>query len=223
MSLDTILLFVVIGLVVFSASYYSKYNSLLHEYNALEDTYNYCQQNYEKTKQLYHLYQNKYENCSNDLMLCNNKYISLQMEFDDYKKETIKKTIPYDTLREFLAKDDTDEYAYDDVAMLCTDYSELLIKRLYDMGYFACETSLYYTDGTAHSIVALNVSFQNGTYKVMYVEPQEDLIIPDIYIGDDYCKLTGDDCSQIIYKITDCFEHRFYNFTDNMVYEAVFQ
>jgi len=145
----------------------------------------------------------------NNLTICKQNYDDLRIKYLRAKNEMrkmIKKAIPIDELERFLKRDSTDTYRYNDPYFICTDYSELLIRRLADEGYFACETSLYFGD-TAHSIVAIKVVDVWGDEKIVYVEPQDDAIIYSLHVGDDYCEVVGWDCrGAIIRKITNCFE-----------------
>lgn len=82
-------------------------------------------------------------------------------------------TLPtHQDLIDFLSEDDTDERAYSD-NFLCSDFSSLLVKRLYEQGIFSCIATIYYDGGMqAHEIVAVNT-----TEGVLYVEPQADVIL----------------------------------------------
>ena len=199
---------IVIALLVASNIYFfSQYSNLKVLHSQLSSMYNSCEHDLNDTKKLYLEYKDNYDVCTSSLSKCNYRYSELQVEYNRFKKSVIQKTIPYYTLLRFLDEDDTDQYEYKDPDMICTDFSELHIKRLADKGYFACETSLYFTDNSAHSIVAVNVSFYNGTYQVMYIEPQDDKILSELEPGMDYCDLVGWDCSATIYKVVNCFEH----------------
>ncbi len=110
----------------------------------------------------------------------------------------------YEELLNFIQEDDTDKLPYieENYKFVCVDFADTFVKRFREKGFYSCKTTLYF-EKVAHSIVAVNTS----DYGIVYVEPQEDKVIFDLKVGDNYCQKVGLNCYERIIKISDCFNH----------------
>ena len=118
--------------------------------------------------------------------------------------QTISKYADIIAIEKFLLQDDTDKIPYNSTNFNCEDYSNLLVRRLIEKGYFACPVSLTFTDGYGHILVA----FKTPSNRIYYIEPQSDLIFPEeeLQIGKDYCDIVKWRCKNwTIAKISSCF------------------
>jgi len=118
--------------------------------------------------------------------------------------QTISKFVDIMAIKKFLLQDDTDKLPYNATNFNCEDYSNLLIRRLMEVGYFACPASLTFTDGYGHIIV----TFRTPSNRIYYIEPQNDMIFSEeeLQIGKDYCDIVKWKCKNwTIAKISSCF------------------
>lgn len=132
---------------------------------------------------------------------------SLMKEISEYRKYgKIRTTVSLSEVVNFLLKDKTNFYSYDDPDFVCVDYSHLLIRHAMQHGIFMCEVSVWLEsrDGKVfgHSLVEVNTS--DGLY---FIEPQDDTLIPgyEFHVGKDYCSLVDWNCNWKIIKISSCF------------------
>jgi len=127
------------------------------------------------------------------------KIDDISFKLEDLSRRTIK-TPTLKILQDFLEEDDTNEYQYVENRFECTDFANRFVSNFLKKGYYSCVSYILFSD-SAHAIVAVNTS----DYGVVYVEPQEDKIIYDLRVGDNYCEKLGWDCYARIYRIVDCF------------------
>jgi len=113
---------------------------------------------------------------------------------ESYSKERILKEIPFEALVEFLREDDTDKIPYSE-DFNCFDYTNTLLKHAYMLGYDGCAVQLEFND-SGHMIAGFHTD--RG---FVYVEPQDDTIIYDLEVGDDYCEKVGWFCNWTIQRI----------------------
>jgi len=141
------------------------------------------------------------DDLSSQVIMLNSEIERLRAEY----KNSLRMEIPYKELVKFLEEDDTDEYKYieENDYFVCVDFSDMLIKRLAEKGYFSCIVYLDFEGSeNAHSIVAVRTK----EYGVVYIEPQLDKIIFDLRPGDDYCRKVEQDCYSRIKHIKSCFD-----------------
>jgi len=119
-----------------------------------------------------------------------------------YHTPTIKE------LRSFLEQDKTDKNLYverkfdKEDEYVCTEFSANLLHNLGEKGIRSCITYVEFEEG-AHHLVAVNT-----TTGLVYVEPQDDVIIEkELEIGKDYCWYVDWSCSRTIEKVTHCFQY----------------
>ena len=134
-----------------------------------------------------------------------NRISGLKNEINSFKNYTVRMEVPYEFLVEFLEEDDTDEIPYNSTFFVCMDYSNKLIRRFLEQGYFACEVPLWIScDGTIEGHVGVAVKTDKG---IFYIEPQTDTIVnfSEIRTGVDYCDLVNFDCDCYIERFNSCF------------------
>jgi len=124
------------------------------------------------------------------------------------KNEKVLRYPSYQELVSFVMEDDTDRYQYVEGKFVCTDFSNLFIKRFAEKGYFSClvvaeiRDEINNVDG-AHAFVS--VKLDDG--RIFYVEPQSDKIFEDYILkpGVNYCDVVGWQCVYRIKRVIDCF------------------
>jgi len=105
-------------------------------------------------------------------------------------------------LKDFIRKDDTDNYQYIKGKFTCINFANKFVKNFAKEGYYSCVTIIFLHNQThSHALVAVNTK----DVGLIYVEPQTDKIIYDLKVGDDYCKKVGWKCSWKIERIVSCF------------------
>jgi len=107
----------------------------------------------------------------------------------------------YSQLVDFINRDDTEKREYDNETFNCADFTNLFIQNFAKEGFFSCFTELVYTNDEAHAIVAVNTTDRG----LVYVEPQDDKIVFDLKVGDDYCEKVNWRCHDVIKHIKSCF------------------
>jgi len=100
----------------------------------------------------------------------------------------------------FMREDNTDKITYKEGVFDCVNFASTFIKNFAKRGFFSCEAYLEFED-SAHSLVAVNTT----DLGLIYVEPQQDVIIYSLRVGEDYCKKANWDCSYKIKRIVSCF------------------
>lgn len=108
----------------------------------------------------------------------------------------------YSQLLGFMIRDNTEKHDYDNETFNCADYTNLFIQNFAKEGFFSCFTELVFTNDEAHAIVAVNTTDRG----LVYVDPQDDKIIYDLNVGDDYCQKVNWRCHDVIKHIKSCFD-----------------
>ncbi len=105
----------------------------------------------------------------------------------------------FEELVKFIKEDNTDklEYSKD---FTCINFANTFVKRFREKGYYSCVVDIEF-ENTAHAIVVVNTSDRG----IVYIEPQNDKIIFDLKVGDNYCEKVGWYCNWVIKRIVDCF------------------
>jgi len=111
----------------------------------------------------------------------------------------------YNEVLNFVREDDTDKIPFNETnySFICTDYTNRFISNFRKKGFYACETILYFPNHQSHSIVAINTTDKG----LIFVEPQNDQIIFNLRVGDNYCNYINQDCNWTILSIKHCFNH----------------
>ena len=129
-------------------------------------------------------------------------------QLNDLQNKLTRTHITYPTYNEvlnFIQEDDTDKIPFNETnySFICTDYTNRFISNFRKKGFYACETILYFPNHQSHSIVAINTTDKG----VIFIEPQNDQIIFNLRIGDNYCDYINQDCNWTILSIKHCFQH----------------
>ena len=104
-------------------------------------------------------------------------------------------------LENYLSISDVDENEYVMGNYTCFEFSADLQMYLKKEGVFSCVTYIYYRDyDIGHALLAVNT-----TDGVKYVEPQSDVLMDDLEVGDDYFEKVGWRGSKIIDRMGSCF------------------
>ena len=90
---------------------------------------------------------------------------------------------------------------YDDETFNCVEFTNNLVRAFRNEKIYSCATELWFEEGGAHAIVAIETE-ENG---VIYIEPQDDTIIYSLKVGDDYCDKVNWDCDWEITHIKSCY------------------
>jgi len=106
----------------------------------------------------------------------------------------------YYELVKFVAEDLTDSLLYTEY-FTCVDFSNTFVKNFRERGYYSCVAYVEFEEG-AHDLVAVNTT----DLGLLYVEPQSDVIILSLKVGDNYCAKVGWDCDYYIKKLSSCFQ-----------------
>ena len=105
-------------------------------------------------------------------------------------------------LKEFIEKDDTDNYKYIKGKFTCINFANEFVKNFAKEGYYSCVTIIFFDHNNfSHALVAVNTR----DVGLVYVEPQSDDILYDLKVGDDYCEKVRWNCSWKIERIVSCF------------------
>ena len=180
---------------------YSKYTSLYYNHTNITKKYQMAIADLNESK-------NEIERLKEIIKDLESNYTELKEKYQEFVRivatsDKIRKYASKKEIKEFLLVDDTDEMEYNRTTWNCVDYTNLLIRKLWRKGIFACSAIVRFEEG-GHSIVA----FKTEDGDLYYVEPQTDQIIPrdKLKVGKDYCEVLGWDCEGwIIKKISSCF------------------
>ena len=123
-----------------------------------------------------------------------------QKKYEELKNQKGLVNPTYSELLKFIARDATNYNDYIEGEYTCVDFANTLVKNLMKEGYFACTARVEFED-VAHAIVVVNTTDKG----LVYIEPQDDSIIKEINVGDNYCSLVNWDCYWTIIRICDCF------------------
>lgn len=163
---------------------------LKEDYISLQDVHEGLSENYEN---LYESYNSLYS--SHEVLQENYQFVESELKLlrDGDRYEMHDPT--YSELADFLGDDTTDENEYNENVYVCFDFSKDLIANAMDVGMMAgyvrityWENHQYYTFAenfrsySAHAIVA----FKTVDEGLVYVEPQNDVIMKDLNVGDSY-------------------------------------
>jgi hypothetical protein len=130
-----------------------------------------------------------------------NRVRNVSIELNDLSQRAIK-TPTLQILKDFIKEDDTDKMKYIEGKFECADFSYRFMMNFLRKGYFSCVSYIAFKD-LAHAIVAVNTT----DYGIVYVEPQKDIIIYDLKVGDDYCEKVDWNCHLPIERIIDCYHY----------------
>jgi uncharacterized protein YoxC len=110
----------------------------------------------------------------------------------------------YFELAQFVAEDTTNTLQYVNNTFNCVDFSNTFISNFAKKGYYSCLTEIVFSNDTAHALVAVNTTDKG----LLYVEPQSDIIITSLKVGDDYCAKVGWNCDWVIKYLKSCYDIR---------------
>lgn len=101
---------------------------------------------------------------------------------------SVYKKVYYNDVKEFLVTDKTDTLKYTSNKFDCKNFSSTLKEKANSQGMLCAVVILdYNTSASSHAINA----FDTIDYGVIFVEPQSDVMIEDIHIGENYDELVG--------------------------------
>ena len=103
-------------------------------------------------------------------------------------------------VKEVIKNNKIENKEYDDEAFNCVEFSHNLIKAFQEAKIYACITELWFEEG-AHANVVVNTSDKG----IIYIEPQDDKIIYNLEIGDDYCDKIDWNCEWELTHIKHCY------------------
>ena len=101
---------------------------------------------------------------------------------------------------EVVRNNNIENKEYDDETFACVEFSNNLVRAFQEDKIYSCAVELWFEDG-AHALVVANTSDKG----IIYIEPQDDTIIYDLNIGDDYCEKVDWDCDWTITHIKSCY------------------
>jgi len=110
----------------------------------------------------------------------------LILENQKFKSNTIRKSVSYNELMEFLERDRTDQHMYissdvDETNFFeCVQFTYTLLRNAYKEGIFGCPVVIYFPDNLSHMIIAFNT-----TEGWIFIEPQFDEIV-NVTVGERY-------------------------------------
>ena len=205
-----VIIFLSVLLIEVSIMYYSlrgdyvqlagNYSELYNAYLNLTDKYSALENDYGELTNEYQQYKSE---CAKNISALERGIDMLRADLLEYQKaELIRSSVSFKEVLEFIHEDKTNLHAYDETNFNCVDYADMLIRNAMQEGIFMCSVYLLFNDG-AHSIVAVNTTDKG----IVYIEPQDDSVIFDLKVGDNYCKKVGWSCTWIIKDIKTCFHH----------------
>ena len=100
-------------------------------------------------------------------------------------------------VKEVIKNNKIENMEYDDEAFNCVEFSNNLVKAFQEAKIYSCVTELWFEEG-AHANVVVNTSDRG----IIYIEPQDDKIIYNLEIGDDYCDKVDWNCEQEDWELT---------------------
>jgi|GEM_PF-3069593 len=173
------------GLAYTANSYREESVKLENQLQELKDTQSKLKENYNSLK-------NNYSETLEEFRTLEDNFETLQNQFSTYR-ESEKFTVRAHTLSEvkdFLEKDTTDENEYDEEDYNCYDFTNDMMNNAISeniaVGLVYITMDIHHPDKSdeegAHSLVAFR-TIDKGT---VYVEPQDDAVIHNFEVGDDY-------------------------------------
>ena len=151
----------------------------------------------------------KLENCSlelnnslEEIELLNNNISLLLEENKELKQLPLFNFEPsIKEVKKILKEDKTDENEYIENEYDCIDYSADLTKAFLDKKIHSCVSWVYFDDTNGHALVTINTK----EHEIIYIEPQNDKIIYELNLGDDYCSKVFWDCELEIVQLKSCY------------------
>lgn len=107
----------------------------------------------------------------------------------------------FNEVMEVVKNNNIENKEYDDETFACVEFSNNLVRAFQEEKIYSCATELWFEDGGAHANVVVNTSDKG----IIYIEPQDDMIIYDLEVGDDYCEKVDWYCNFIITHIKHCY------------------
>ena len=110
----------------------------------------------------------------------------------------------YKELKNFVDRDNIDRKQWSS-EFDCTEFSNEFIDNFANEGYFSCTVEIDYKcdkERCGHIIVAINTTDKG----LIYFEPQDDKIIKNMRVGENYCNLADWNCNMKMTKISSCFD-----------------
>jgi len=103
-------------------------------------------------------------------------------------------------VKEVIKNNKIENIEYEDETFSCVEFSNNLVKAFQEAKIYACVTELWFEEG-AHANVVVNTSDKG----IIYIEPQDDTIIYNLEIGDDYCDKIDWNCEWELTHIKHCY------------------
>ncbi|KXA89561.1 hypothetical protein AKJ57_05165 [candidate division MSBL1 archaeon SCGC-AAA259A05] len=161
----------------------NNYENLVHKYSNLEEEYSQLKGFKDSLSENHEELKENYERIENELTLLRegNRY-----ELHDPT---------YIELVDFLENDTTDENLYNENTYVCFDFSKDLIANATDKGSMAGYARIAYWENHQSYTIAENnrnyyahaiVAFKTVDEGLVYVEPQNDVVMKDLTVGDSY-------------------------------------
>lgn len=128
--------------------------------------------------------------------------------FSDIDNKTTREIEFNPTLKEVkrvVYEDNTEMEEFDFYDYNCVEYSYSLVNAFLEEGIYSCITEIVFIDDSAHANVVVNTS----DYGLVYIEPQDDYILTEMFVGQNYCDLVeweGCDDTWKIQDIKTCFK-----------------
>ena len=141
-------------------------------------------------------------NNKKEISFYENKIIELNKTINEYSNMDIIEYTPESSEVEKIVNElnlSNKEFIEEDFN--CVEFSHSLIKELRKNNIYSCITEIYFYGGNAHANVAVNTSDKG----LIYIEPQENLLIYDLKIGDDYCDKVNWYCDWNISHLKTCY------------------
>lgn len=184
---------------------YNKTINNLSKYIDNQDTFIlYQAQQLKNLTEEYSILKEKYLNEKQAKASIKNEMEQINKKYDSLKSQKGLINPSYKELKRFINKDHTDDLHWTE-EFDCSEFSYTFIKNFAKEGFYASgvELEFYKSDEEyGHIIVVVNTTDRG----LIYVEPQDDITIKNIDIGDNYCDLVYWNCDWEIYKVSSCFE-----------------
>lgn len=143
----------------------------------------------------------------NELSLEYKNHNTLNIAYNQIKKEKGLLNPTYKELKDFVRKDKTNYKNYGD-DYDCSEFSYEFVRNFakigYDSGTVEINLNIEDDEECGHTIVAINTTDRG----LIYLEPQDDSIFEDMNLGEDYCNLADWNCQWTITKISSKYELR---------------
>jgi len=145
-------------------------------------------------------------NIENDVETLKSQVSSLSQDVWDLKLRVKQRGLvnpSYSQLLDFIRSDRTNELQYieENNKFVCSDFTNTFIQNFAKEGFFSCYAELVLANDKAHAIVSVNTTDMG----IVYVEPQLDIVVKDLKVGDNYCEKINQNCEMIIKNIKSCF------------------